>query len=50
MALPFLMKIEKNLKLERFSQFYNFYRFLAIEVKAFEAGDFLNIFLRFWGF
>ena len=40
MALPFLMKIENNLKWERFSQFYNF-RFLAIEVKAFEAGDFL---------
>ena len=25
-------------------------RFLKIEAKAFEAGDFLNIFLRFWGF
>ena len=38
------------------AQYFYFYRalrktsVLKTAAKAFEAGDFLNIFLRFWGF
>ena len=59
MALPLIMKIQKNFKSEKmlkYAQFCYFYRalrktsILRIAAKAFEAGDFLNIFLRVWGF
>ena len=59
MVVPLIMKIEKNFKsgkMLKSAQFCYFYRalrkasVLKIAAKASEAGDFLNTFLRFWGF
>ena len=52
MILPLIIKTEKNLNKINLVNFVtlNNSRFLKVEAKAFEAGDFLNIFLRFWGF
>ena len=33
-----------------FKQLYEKSAFLKIAAQTFEVGDFLNIFLRFWGF
>ena len=57
LVLPLIMKTGKNLKYETmvnlpdcatFKELYQKSAFLKIEGRAFEAGDFLNIFLRFW--
>ena len=57
MVLPLIMKTEKNFKLVKvlkFTQFCNFKRDLGkisvLTAQAFEAKDFLNIFLWFWSF
>ena len=41
---------EKMVKLTQFKDLQEKSMFLKIAVEAFEAGDFLNIFLRFFGF
>ena len=47
MVLPLIMNTEKNFKQEKILKFN---QFLKIAAQAFETVDFLNIFLRFWGF
>ena len=56
MVLPLAKKTERNLKQEKNAKIWTLlhflknFRFLNIEAKAFEAGNFLNIFKGFLGF
>ena len=55
MVLPLIMKTETKIKIRQNAKIYlnsttKNQPFLKITAKAFEAADFLNIFLRFWGF
>ena len=46
--LPLIMKTENNFV--TFKGLSEKSAFLKTAAQAFEAGDFLNIFIRFWGF
>ena len=57
MVLPLIMKTEKNFIIRKNAKIYSSFTelqeksvLLKISAQASEAGDFLNIFLRFRGF
>ena len=55
MVLPLIMKTETKIKIRQNAKIYlnsttKNQPVLKNTAKAFEAADFLNIFLRFWGF
>ena len=45
-----MIKFTNLLSFVTFKELQEKSAFLKIAAQAFEAGDFLNIFLRFWGF